>query len=190
MDPTRSLRDEHQVILAVLECFGIAVGRARAEQQLDQNVFASFIEFFRGFADRCHHCKEEDRLFPCLERCGMSREEGPIRVMLDEHQQGRAHIAAIAAALPAAATGDAVALQSLVEEGRRFTELLRHHIMKEDHVLFNMADAAVQGPSRTQLFNEYAQAEESSGYRTTLDSCYEVAARLCGDYGVPLPAKP
>ena len=71
MDTTRCLREEHALILKVLDCFEIALDRARRDGRVSSQVFDPFVEFFRGFADRCHHCKEEDRLFPCLERCGM-----------------------------------------------------------------------------------------------------------------------
>jgi len=57
------------------------------------------MDFFRGFVDRCHHGKEEDVLFPELEKRGVLRDGGPIGVMLSEHAMGRRHIREIAEAL-------------------------------------------------------------------------------------------
>jgi hemerythrin-like domain-containing protein len=34
--------------------------------------------FLKEFADRCHHGKEEDFLFPALEKAGIKKEGGPI----------------------------------------------------------------------------------------------------------------
>jgi hypothetical protein len=48
--------------------------------------------FFRNFADRCHHSKEEDELFPKMVEHGIPKEGGPIGVMLMEHDQGRAFV--------------------------------------------------------------------------------------------------
>ncbi len=104
MHPTECLRNEHQIILIVLSCFEIALARARQSGCVQQVEFEPFVEFFRGFADKCHHCKEEDRLFPCLERKGIPREGGPIGVMLYEHEQARKHVRTIAGTLGRALT--------------------------------------------------------------------------------------
>lgn len=148
MNPTRNLRHEHQVILRVLDCFEIALHHALEAGRVDPGILGPFLEFFQGFADRCHHCKEEDRLFTCLEQCGMPREHGPIAVMLHEHRLGRAHVKAMTDVLPDAESGDAAAAV-LLREGRSFLDLLRQHIMKEDHVLFEMADRMVGGRQAT-----------------------------------------
>jgi hemerythrin-like domain-containing protein len=185
LETTRGLRQEHQVILKVLGCFEIALDRARQSERVAQEAFAPFVEFFQGFADRCHHCKEEDRLFPCLERCGMPRDGGPIAVMIHEHQLGRAHVRAIAECLAAADAGDAAAIRALLDQGERFLELLRHHIMKEDHVLFEMADQMVQGAERIALTQAYASAEGQAGYTSTFEACRRIAQDLMVKYGVP-----
>ncbi len=89
MEATRCLRDEHQVILRVLDRFEIALALSEESGEVPRATYQPFLEFFRGFADLCHHCKEEDRLFPVLEKNGVPREGGPIGVMLYEHQLGR-----------------------------------------------------------------------------------------------------
>lgn len=49
-------------------------------------------EFLKVFADKCHHAKEEDVLFPEMEKAGVLRKGGPIGVMLAEHAQGREYV--------------------------------------------------------------------------------------------------
>jgi hypothetical protein len=119
------------VILKVLDCFDIALQRARTSGAVSREVFEPFVDFFRGFADKCHHCKEEDRLFPCLEEKGIPREGGPIGVMLLEHQQGRQRVRTIADELESADAGDAVAIEAVLDQGQKFLELLRGHIDKK-----------------------------------------------------------
>jgi len=182
--PTLTLRDEHQVILKVLDCFEIALRRARQAGVVSRAEFEPFVGFFRDFADRCHHCKEEDRLFPCLERCGMPHEHGPIAVMLQEHQLGRAHVRAIAAALPAASGGDEAAVKQVIREGESYVELLRNHIFKEDEVLFRMADDMIPNAERGHLADEFAQADGQPENRISLVQCRDLAADLCDRYGV------
>lgn len=186
--PTHALRVEHQVILKVLDCFEIALRRAVASQSLAEAEFRPFVEFFREFADRCHHCKEEDRLFPCLERCGLPREHGPIAVMLHEHQLGRAHVRAIAESLPAAAAGDPAALRRALHEGAEFIHLLREHIYKENEVLFQMADQMIGEADRAALAHEYESADGQRETRIALTQGRSIAAELCRRYGItPAP---
>jgi hemerythrin-like domain-containing protein len=188
MDTTRCLREEHQVILKVLDCFEVALRQSRESGRTRAETFAPFLEFFRDFADRCHHCKEEDRLFPCLERCGMQRDSGPLAVMMEEHRQGRAHVRAMAEALPAADQGDQSAILNILSEGASFLDLLRHHIMKEDHVLFEMADQIVDSPEQAQLTGAYAEADGES--RAMLARCRAIARDLCARYGIAPPEPP
>ncbi|MHC4428287.1 MAG: hemerythrin domain-containing protein, partial [Planctomycetota bacterium] len=184
MDATRCLRDEHQVILMVLECFEIALRQARESGKVSREVFEPFVEFFRGFADRCHHCKEEDRLFPCLERKGIPREQGPIGVMIYEHQQARKHVRTIAEHLDDAGAGDPAAIDVVLGQGRAFLLLLRAHIDKEDHCLFGMADGVIHGEDLVTLTGAYRSAESEPEYRATFSRCRELAERLAETYDV------
>jgi hemerythrin-like domain-containing protein len=63
--------------------------RIKSGATVTSETLSGLLEFFQIFADRCHHGKEEDCLFPLLERKGLPREGGPIGVMLHEHGQGR-----------------------------------------------------------------------------------------------------
>ncbi len=182
--PTECLRNEHQIILIVLSCFEIALARARQSGCVRQVDFEPFVEFFRGFADKCHHCKEEDRLFPCLERKGIPREGGPIGVMLYEHEQGRKHVRAIAGALEAADTGEASAIRTVLEHGQSYLELLRAHIGKENNVLFEMADQLVQGADLSDLVTAYDEAEKDPTYDDTYTRCRAIAKHLTETYAL------
>jgi hemerythrin-like domain-containing protein len=187
VDATRCLRDEHQVILRVLDCFEIALRRSQDSGQVTRQIYSPFVEFFRGFADKCHHCKEEDRLFPRMEKKGIPREGGPIGVMLYEHQQARMHVRAIAEHLDAADRGERAAIRKVLDHGDEFLELLRAHISKEDHCLFGMADQVVQGADLTALVRAYGDAESRSDYRETFSRCRVIADELTVMYKVPKP---
>ena len=58
-------------------------------------------------------------------------------------------------ALVGAREGDADALGGLVASGRGYIDLIRGHILKEDNVLFNMADTMVTGPACQRLCEAY-----------------------------------
>jgi hemerythrin-like domain-containing protein len=150
--PTRVLREEHQWILAVSDALESLLS---AEPALDYEAVEQCVTFIRLFADACHHGKEEDLLFPALEACGLPHHAGPIAVMLHEHRLGREAVAIMREALPQARQGNAEARARLVGAGRGYIELIRNHIGKENHVLFDMADSMVLGERRTRLCAAY-----------------------------------
>ncbi|HWP84957.1 MAG TPA: hemerythrin domain-containing protein [Terriglobia bacterium] len=147
--PTAVLREEHEVILralAVLERAGrdLAQGRTVPKATLE-----SLANFFRTFADRCHHAKEEAHLFPALVAHGIAQEGGPVGVMLNEHEEGRALVRVFAEGDPATA----------VSAIRRFVTLLREHIAKENDVLFPMADQVLPQQEQREMLAKFDQAE-------------------------------
>jgi len=151
---TSRLREEHQHILEVASALATLV-HAAEQGRWDLDTFADCVTFIRLFADACHHGKEEDLLFPELEAAGMPHDQGPIAVMLYEHQQGRAFARSMAGALEGARAGDADARATLLNAAMGYVNLIRGHIQKEDHVLFQMADQAVRGPACKSLCAAY-----------------------------------
>jgi len=96
-----------------------------------------------------------DRVADLLEKAGMSREQGPIAVMLEEHRVGRRYVQFMSEALEPARAGDEEARARLLNAARGYIDLIRGHIMKEDHVLFDMADHVVRGSSCQSLCVAY-----------------------------------
>ena len=106
MRPTEVLANEHRVIELVLDCLDAMARRCEAVGRLDDEAARQAIDFFRSFADRCHHAKEENQLFPLMEARGFDRNAGPTAVMRHEHVQGRAYVAEMEQAVAGAARGD------------------------------------------------------------------------------------
>jgi hemerythrin-like domain-containing protein len=151
---TSRLREEHRLILLVADAMAALVAEADAGRW-DVDAFAECVTFVRLFADACHHGKEEDLLFPELEKGGMPRDQGPIAVMLHEHQQGRAYARHMADGLDGARRGDEQARGRLRNAAAGYVNLIRGHIMKEDNVLFHMADQMVRGTACRALCGAY-----------------------------------
>jgi hemerythrin-like domain-containing protein len=154
--PTGVLREEHQLILKVLDVLEVLLARVAEGAPGDWHAIEKCTQFFRLFADACHHGKEQELLFPVLESRGVPREGGPIGVMLYEHEQGRALVARMREHLTAAHEGEAAASEIVLESGHAFLILLRNHIAKEDNILFMMADRLVDGGACQQLCADYA----------------------------------
>ena len=148
--PTGVLREEHEVILRALTVLE-RVGRdLAAGKSVAQETIASLANFFRTFADRCHHAKEEAHLFPAMAEHGIPKEGGPIGVMLQEHEEGRALVRTFAQSESATA----------VAAIRRFVILLRDHIAKENEILFPMADQVIPEREQAAMMNKFELAEQ------------------------------
>jgi hemerythrin-like domain-containing protein len=183
MRPTEILSAEHRVIEQVLDCLEALAARARAEGRLDVERAGNVLEILRTFADRCHHGKEEERLFPMLVARGMPSHVGPIAVMLDDHRSGREHVQRMVEACAAADVA------RFVPAARGYVDLLRDHIAKEDGVLFPMAESMLDEAARAVLCESFRSVEHDDLGPGTHERLLELADELARHYGVPLAAE-
>jgi hemerythrin-like domain-containing protein len=168
MRPTQVLMEEHRVIERALNALEEVANRLDLGGDVSLHVLEGLLDFVRGFADRCHHHKEEDVLFPYLEKRGLPSDEGPLGVMLQEHEVGRRHVAAMVEAVENSRP------EEFGAHARAYIELLREHITKEDNVLFPMADQMMAEEDLSELMGSFHHAEEElgsshEGYLTLLE---------------------
>ena len=158
-EATAILRKEHEAILKMLAATEAAAGRIEAGQEVKAATLEGLVEFFRLFADKCHHGKEEDLLFPLMESRGMPRSGGPTGVMLKEHEMGRALIKQMVEALEAQQRGESGALARWAGPARQYASLLRSHIEKENNILFVMAERMLTAAEQEQLAADFDKIE-------------------------------
>ena len=159
MKPTEVLKHEHRVIEQVLDCLERIAARCRSDGRLERGSAREVLDFFRSYADTCHHGKEEQHLFPMLEARGFSGSSGPVAVMRYEHEQGRELIQGMDRAIDGAGAGDSAACAEFVHNARAYAALLRAHIQKEDNCLFPMADQALSDADQVALADCFEQVE-------------------------------
>lgn len=160
MNATDILSNEHRAIKIVLDAMEKVANRLEADQEVDLSIADSCLEFATGFADKCHHAKEEELLFPLLEERGVAREGGPIGVMLHEHDEGRNLIKSIKDHLTRVSAGDKSARSALAESLKGYATLLRSHITKEDEVLFVVASGILSDEDNERLIKGFDDIEE------------------------------
>ena len=120
---------------------------------------ARYAEFIRLFADKCHHGKEEDRLFVRMSDSGFPRDRGPIAVMVSEHDQGRAHAGVLTAIGEGSGPMTDQELQEVRHNAQQYASLLRNHISKEDTILYPMALRAIPTDQLDALVAQYEAFE-------------------------------
>lgn len=159
MQATDILMEEHRVIERVLTSLERAAVRLDNGEAVRTAFFIDAADFITGFADGCHHRKEEGALFTALVDAGMPRQVGPVAVMLAEHDQGRAYTRGMRAAAERLQAGDRSARADVVKNALGYVDLLRQHIGKENEILFPMAAQMIPQGQQAGLVDRFEAIE-------------------------------
>ena len=178
---TERLTEEHKSIKEMLSVLGKVCEKLESGEDVDPEHVETIIDFIRGFADKCHHGKEEDLLFDAMEKAGIPSERGPIGVMLGEHDMGRGFIRGMSDALASYRLGDSGVARVIAENARSYITLLTNHIVKEDNVLYPMADARIPQEQQRELSVLFEEADRTFG-AARIEGFLRSLARLKGIY--------
>jgi hemerythrin-like domain-containing protein len=133
---------------------------------VNPDFFLDASEFIAGFADGCHHAKEEDILFVAMAARDMPEDTGPVAVMLYEHEECRRFTSGFRSAAEQMKSGDTNAAADLIQNVFDYVNLLREHIMKEDNVLYPMAEQVIPPDEMQRVSEEFRRIlaeDEHSG---------------------------
>ncbi|MEK7154476.1 MAG: hemerythrin domain-containing protein [Patescibacteria group bacterium] len=126
------LKSDHQNILTHLDDLEKVINQPK----INHVKVEEFLRFTEIFAEP-HHQKEEQVLFPALERKGIPNEGGPIGMMLMEHTAKRDYLAKMREAIKENNEN------KLKENTQAMISLLRDHIYKEENILYPCAQDAL-----------------------------------------------
>lgn len=160
MRATDQLKEEHKAIKLMLEVLEKVCDKLEKNERVNVDDLEKIVDFIRTFADRCHHGKEEDLLFPAFEEAGIPREGGPIGVMLTEHEMGRNYVKGMNIALEGCRAGDAKAYSDFIKNARGYISLLSDHIYKEDNILYPMGDMRISDEKQKELIGKFEEVEK------------------------------
>lgn len=172
------LMQEHRVIEQVLDALDSAAARLANGEVVPPAFFLDAAAFASGFADGCHHRKEEGVLFPAMKQHGAPPSGGAIEVMLDEHEQGRSYVRQLRDAARQLDAGDTSAARRVIAAARGYTALLRDHIAKEDEMLFPLADELIPASAQADVVAAFERVEEAERDAPSHEELLELAARL------------
>jgi hemerythrin-like domain-containing protein len=159
MKPTEQLKEEHKAIKLVLKILEKFCEKLESKGKVNPEHLKQTLEFIKGFADKCHHAKEEELLFPAMEEAGIPKQGGPIGVMLLEHTMGRDYVKGMSEAGEKYGAGDQKVSSQIIESARNYIALLTQHIEKEDNILFPMADMSLSKERQENLSKEFESLE-------------------------------
>src|SRR4030066_2183574 len=159
MVATDALKKDHRVIEKVLRLLELTSKKLVNGEDVPVDLLKKTLDFISNFAAHYHHGKEEEILFKMMGEEGFGIEGGPITVMLDEHNTGRGYTQALSEGMGKYASGDDNARKEIAEKARNYTRLLATHIMKEDNILYPLADKILPQNQQEELLDKFAIVE-------------------------------
>ena len=182
MTPTEDLIREHDAIKEMLMIMSKIAGNIETDKGFDTNDVEKIIDFLRIFADKCHHGKEETALFPALVLEGMVEDNGPIGVMLHEHNIGRGYVNGLIAGVEDFKSNFAKSSGLIAACLTNYVDLLQTHIQKEENILFPMANKVLSEQKQKEIFKQFEKIEEDVVGHGVSDQYHELLKQLRSKY--------
>ena len=137
MLPIGLLMQEHRVIEKMVPRLEEERRKITDFNQIDPIFIDTAVDFFRTYADRTHHGKEEDILFEELEKKQLTKENHRVmNELVEEHRYARRTVQSLLKAKEKFIKGDEDAASETLENLVRLIELYPLHIEKEDKNFF------------------------------------------------------
>lgn len=177
---TKNLEDDHVHILKMID----VMEKIIRDKASDIVHIETIVDIIRNFADGIHHAKEENLFFPYLEDKGFSPQQGPVAVMLHEHELGREFVKNISDNISLFKAGNKSVLTEIHYNMNGYADLLRNHIAKENNILFKMADRVLSDSDQKVLLKSFGEAEISYSDKAGSVNYVEQIQRLADFYKI------
>ncbi len=156
------LMHEHEIILKGLHL----LEQMNNHSMTNPHSLQTGLSFIKTFVDEIHHFKEEELLFKALENIGFPKDQGPIGMMLYEHNEGRQIVQALQKYVDLQSFSQQNQLESQ-NHFQAFISLLREHIEKENNILYPMALSQLSEASLKELFDQCMAFETKNAHKRT-----------------------
>ncbi len=148
------LTKEHLPIKQMLKVLGKMAEKLQAEGVISTNDLEKAVDFFRNFADKLHHGKEEALLFPLILKIGNEKEKGLVNALLVQHQRGRQYVKNMAGGIEEKNNS------KILENAKGYIGLLTKHIDLEDNIFFPACDKTLSDKQQENLKKEFEIVEK------------------------------
>ncbi|MCF8124481.1 MAG: hemerythrin domain-containing protein [Desulfarculaceae bacterium] len=136
MQPIGPLMHEHRLIERMVALIQKQAKHLQGGAEPDSKFIADAVDFFRVYADRCHHGKEEDLLFAELRNKELPPELSAITdELIQEHKLGRGMVKSLHEA-NLAYNVSGVGTQEIIQLLEKLAGFYPEHIEKEDKRFF------------------------------------------------------
>lgn len=151
------LYNEHEIIKSVINYREKLTALAKSNAGKYKEIIIELIDFFRNYADKFHHYKEEKLLFPLMCEKNDMLENSIVAEMLENHQDFRKLVKSIESAVE---SGNYEESNKLLNH---YTEMLLDHIAVEDDELFQMAETLFDEGELEKLYYDFQDIDMELG---------------------------
>jgi hemerythrin-like domain-containing protein len=156
MKPIGPLMREHRLIERMVALLEREMNRVTEKNQADAAFLMSAIDFFRTYAERTHHGKEEDILFRELAKKQLQAEHQIIMdELIQEHISARKMVARLAEATSSYGSSHSQSLEEIMICLQELVRLYPAHIIKEDKHFFYPILEYFSKPEQDAMFQEF-----------------------------------
>ena len=167
------LMKEHRLIERIIPVLTKEVVRLRAGGEVNAELIVSVVGFFRTYADRCHHGKEEDILFRALAAKPLSDEHRRTMDQLtEEHVLARKLVGRLMLDQDRCVKGEKAGLVAMKRDIQELAELYPKHIALEEKNFFVPCMdyfSAVEQAGMLRAFTEFDAKIVHEQYRTMIE---------------------
>ena len=172
--PVEVLISEHRLIEHAVSVLKKEQQRIVAYGKVNPNFIVVAVDFFRTYADRYHHGKEEGILFNELSRRKMSEADAQMmRELILEHAYARKTVFNLEKLKESYIAGQTDALSGIVESLNALIDLYPKHIEKEDKHFFYPSMQYFTGKEQDgmlQKFQEYNRDFTDNRYKQIIET--------------------
>ncbi len=154
--PVEVLVSEHKLILQTVEIVKRVAKKIHVNKKVDPLFIETVVDFFRTYADRFHHGKEEGVLFSELSRRQLSETHHKMmEELVVEHAFARRTVTALEHANELYVSGKPAAIEEVLEILNTLTRLYPVHIDKEDNHFFFLVMAYFSEQEQKDMLSRF-----------------------------------
>lgn len=162
---------EHHNILLVVEALEKDAHGLKNGQAFNVEFYLKFIDFQRNYVDKFHHVKEEEILFPFLEKNESTADKQEIILLVHQHLLTRAHVENIEKAL------EVNDYRIIAANAVDYCNMIREHIEREDKLYFPLVEKLLSDDAKKSIMLRF-EANEAAFPVDTAEKYVSLANKL------------
>lgn len=179
---------EHRLLESMVVVLEAAAARLAAGGGIPSDLLSELVASFAYHVDHNHVVKEEQVLFPALEKHGVHRNSAVVTALSAQHEAGRVYRRDLAVLCTRMRDGDATAPRSFAGLAREYCSLLREHMRIEDAYFYTLAEGAISHQADSELCDRFRWVDEASGAAVRARETRRVLTDCQAALGLPAEA--
>ena len=154
--PVDLLMSEHRLIERMITLTQKEIERVTETREVNPNFIIVAVDFFRSYADRCHHGKEEGILFKGLSQKQLANtDDKMMRALILEHAYARKTVSSLESFKESYVTGNIEASKNILQLMKELVEFYPVHIKKEDTQFFYPSMSYFTPQEQEEMLREF-----------------------------------